>query len=241
MARASLLVAFSLVALAAGADESCSSGAEEAALLQTGNSQGRSITAHGARAGSSCAPPLPGKNNGGSNMGSSPGSGYGGDASSCEQLCGSTGGCQGWTFMQSIQTSTKQCWLKDANLYCPAQDSTDPYNTYTSGFCNGACSSPGPTPSPPSPGPECASPLPGKNNGGSNMGSSPGSGYGGDASGCEQLCGSTDGCQGWTFIQSIQTSTKQCWLKDANLYCPAQDNTDQYNTYTSGFCRGACR
>ncbi|CAK0819518.1 unnamed protein product [Prorocentrum cordatum] len=165
MARASLLVAFSLVALAAGADESCSSGAEEAALLQTGNSQGRSITAHGARAGSSCAPPLPGKNNGGSNMGSSPGSGYGGDASSCEQLCGSTGGCQGWTFMQSIQTSTKQCWLKDANLYCPAQDSTDPYNTYTSGFCNGACSSPGPTPSPPSPGPECASPLPGKNNG----------------------------------------------------------------------------
>ncbi|CAK0819521.1 unnamed protein product [Prorocentrum cordatum] len=194
MARASLLVAFSLVALAAGADESCSSGAEEAALLQTGNSQGRSITAHGARAGSSCAPPLPGKNNGGSNMGSSPGSGYGGDASSCEQLCGSTGGCQGWTFMQSIQTSTKQCWLKDANLYCPAQDSTDPYNTYTS-----------------------------------------------DASGCEQLCGSTDGCQGWTFIQSIQTSTKQCWLKDANLYCPAQDNTDQYNTYTSGFCRGACR
>ncbi|CAK0819525.1 unnamed protein product [Prorocentrum cordatum] len=169
MARASLLVAFSLLALAAGADESCSSGAEEAALLQTGNSQGRSITAHGARAGSSC------------------------------------------------------------------------YNTYTSGFCNGACSSPGPTPSPPSPGSECASPLPGKNNGGSNMGSSPGSGYGGDASSCEQLCGSTDGCQGWTFIQSTQTSTKQCWLKDANLYCPAQDNTDQYNTYTSGFCRGACR
>ncbi|CAK0819522.1 unnamed protein product [Prorocentrum cordatum] len=106
MARASLLVAFSLVALAAGADESCSSGAEEAALLQTGNSQGRSITAHGARAGSSCAPPLPGKNNGGSNMGSSPGSGYGGDASSCEQLCGSTGGCQGWTFMQTTAAAT---------------------------------------------------------------------------------------------------------------------------------------
>ncbi|CAK0809211.1 unnamed protein product [Prorocentrum cordatum] len=226
MARASLLVAFSLLALAAGDDESCSSGAEEAALLQTGNSQGKSIAAHAARAGSSCAPALPGKNN---------------DASSCEQLCGSTGGCQGWTFIQSKQTPTKQCWLKDANLYCPAQDNTDQYNTYTSGFCNGACSSPGPTPSPPSPGYECASPLSGKNNGGSNMGSSPGSGYTGDASSCEQLCGSTGGCQGWTFIQSKQTSTKQCWLKDANLYCPAQDNTDQYNTYTSGYCRGACR
>ncbi|CAK0809212.1 unnamed protein product [Prorocentrum cordatum] len=159
MARASLLVAFSLLALAAGDDESCSSGAEEAALLQTGNSQGKSIAAHAARAGSSCAPALPGKNNGGSNMGSSPGSGYSGDASSCEQLCGSTGGCQGWTFIQSKQTPTKQCWLKDANLYCPAQDNTDQYNTYTSGFCNGACSSPGPTPSPPSPGYECASPL----------------------------------------------------------------------------------
>ncbi|CAK0819527.1 unnamed protein product [Prorocentrum cordatum] len=123
MARASLLVAFSLLALAAGADESCSSGAEEAALLQTGNSQGRSITAHGARAGSSCAPPLPGKNNGGSNMGSSPGSGYGGDASSCEQLCGSTGGCQGWTFMQSTQTSTKQLLAQGCEpvLPCPGQ------------------------------------------------------------------------------------------------------------------------
>ncbi|CAK0809210.1 unnamed protein product [Prorocentrum cordatum] len=116
MARASLLVAFSLLALAAGDDESCSSGAEEAALLQTGNSQGKSIAAHAARAGSSCAPALPGKNN---------------DASSCEQLCGSTGGCQGWTFIQSKQTPTKQCWLKDANLYCPAQDNTDQYNTTT--------------------------------------------------------------------------------------------------------------
>merc|ERR1719450_1930504 len=134
MARASLVVAFSLLALAAGdADQSCSNGEEEAALLQV-NSGGK------ARRGG-CGQPEEQKNNWGTNMPSSPGAGYSGSQWDCQNLCSSDASCKGWTFMTSTQTGVKQCWLKDGGLSCPAQQNQDQYNHYISGYCHGECDS----------------------------------------------------------------------------------------------------
>jgi len=140
--------------------------------------------------------------------------------------------------MQATNSATKQCWLKDSNLACPASTADQQWNTYTSGFCDGYCQGSTPTPSPPSS--ECAAPLPGKDNGGNNMPSSPGASFTGDASRCQELCASDSTCQGWTFMQATNSATKQCWLKDSNLACPASTADQQWNTYTSGFCHSAC-
>jgi len=88
---------------------------------------------------SECAAPLPGKDNRGNNMDSSPRDSFTGDASSCQDLCARDSTCKGWTFMKATNSDTKQCWLKDSNLDCSAPDADQQWNTYTSGFCHSAC------------------------------------------------------------------------------------------------------
>merc|ERR1712151_552404 len=55
---------------------------------------------------SECAAPLPGKDNHGNNMASSPRDSFTGDASSCQDLCARDSTCKGWTFMKR-QTRTQ--------------------------------------------------------------------------------------------------------------------------------------
>ena len=76
--------------------------------------------------------------NGGSNLPSSPGSNYGGDAGSCQSSCSTTSGCVAWTFLESNQgTGIKQCWLKNSVDVSEGQPcSGQEYNSATSGWCS---------------------------------------------------------------------------------------------------------
>jgi len=68
---------------------------------------------------------------------------YQGSASDCQQLCASMSGGQGWTWMQSTQTSKKQCWLKNGGPQCPmtSNNPSETYNDMYSGYCDGYCGS----------------------------------------------------------------------------------------------------
>jgi len=221
--RVPMLVLLSLVVSAVG-DESCSE--EDVAMLQV--SRG-------------CTQQYPGCNNNGNNMNIGGNGGWKNSATDCQNWCSSTSGCVGWTYIDSNQGTTKQCWLKDSGVQCNGGqcDQNTQYTTYVSGYCGGECGGPGPSPTPsPSPSPSGGcSPISNCNNNGNNMNIGGNGGWKNSATDCMTWCTSTSGCTGYTYIDSNQGTTKQCWLK-TNPQCCSHDDT-QYSQYWSGFCGGS--
>merc|ERR1719291_351607 len=167
--------------------------------------------------------------------------GWKNSATDCQNSCSSTSGCVGWTYIDSNQGTTKQCWLKDSGVQCNGGqcDQNTQYTTYVSGYCGGECGGPGPSPTPgPSPSPSGGcSPISNCNNHGDNLNIGGNGGSKNSATDCMNWCTSTSGCTGYTYIDSNQGTTKQCWLK-TNPTCCTHDN-DQYSQYSSGFCSGS--
>jgi len=230
MTFASLLV-FCLLLGSAFGEDTCNIGQEDGSLLQVRDVRGV------------CSRQYEGCNNQGHNLGKRPAS----DATTCQAACAAESTCMGWTFINSNNGVTTQCWLKDSGVLCPGQgmqcNQNDQWNQYWSGFCHGTCGSgPTPTPPPPTPSPSggCSRQYQGCNNQGRNLGKRSAS----DATTCQAACAAESTCMGWTFINSNNGVTTQCWLKDSGVLCPGQgmqcNQNDQWNQYWSGFCHGAC-